>query len=61
METKIREQFLEDLKGLVRIPSVSSEKGQVEKALDYFLDTARKFGLRAEKLLDGQIGIVEMG
>ena len=29
METKIREQFLEDLKGLIQIPSVSSEKEQV--------------------------------
>ena len=61
METKIREQFLEDLKGLIQIPSVSSEKEQVKKALDYFLNTAERLGLHAEKLLDGQIGIVEMG
>ena len=53
METKIREQFLEDLKGLIQIPSVSSEKEQVKKALDYFLNTAERLGLHAEKLLDG--------
>lgn len=61
METVIREKMLEDLKGLIQIPSVSSEKETVEKALDYFLDTARGLGLHAEKLLDGQIGVVEMG
>ncbi|MDY3238832.1 MAG: Sapep family Mn(2+)-dependent dipeptidase [Anaerovoracaceae bacterium] len=61
METKIRNRFLEDLKGLIQIPSVSTDKEQVENALDYFLGSAEKLGLHAEKLLDGQIGIVEMG
>ena len=61
MDKILRDKMLEDLQKVVRIPSVSSDKENVEKALDCFLGLAADMGFHTEKLVNGQIGIVEMG
>lgn len=61
MEQNLRDKMLEDLRTLVRIPSVSSELDEVGKALDCFLGMAADMGFHTEKLVDGQIGVIEMG
>lgn len=55
------QKILEDLFGLLEIPSVSDNKEEVENALDYVLDLAKNMGLKSTKLLDGQVGVVEAG
>ena len=61
MDQILRDKMLEDMRKVVQIPSVSSDKENVEKALDCFLELAAGMGFHTEKLVDGQIGIVEMG
>ena len=56
-----RHQILRDLADLVAIPSESHDLPKVREALRFSLDLARRLGLRAESLLDEQIGIVEIG
>lgn len=55
-----RQEMIEDLAGYVAIPSISADKEKVNAALTYILTLARKMGFRAESLLDGQIGLIEM-
>lgn len=55
------EKIIEDLKGLMSIPSVSADKRAVEQALDYVLGLGAQMGMRCEKAADGQIGIIEIG
>lgn len=45
----------------VKIPSVSSNSPEVANSLDFILKLAKEMGLKAQKVLDGQIGIVEVG
>ena len=54
-------RLIGDLKGLINIPSVSSDKGAVEKALDYVLELGSEMGMRCQKAADGQVGIIEIG
>ena len=54
MDVMFRDQMLEDLRKVVQIPSVSSDKENVEKALDCFLEIAAGMGFHTEKLVDGQ-------
>lgn len=54
-------KMIEDLKGLIDIPSVSSDQAAVERALDYVLKLGKQMGMRCEKLVDGQIGTIEIG
>ncbi len=46
---------------LINIPSISEDLKSLEKGLDYILDLAERLGFHSEKVLDGQIGIVEIG
>ena len=56
-----RQKILGDLAGLIAIPSESHDLPKIREALHYTLDLAKEMGLRAESLLDDQIGIVEIG
>lgn len=53
--------IIADLKGLVNIPSVSSDKENVGKALDYVLRLAENMGFEAKSVLDHQVGVIEIG
>lgn len=63
-------QFINDLKGLLKIRSVNGDCGPVSEraplgqgiydAIEYMLDLGRKFGFRT-KNLDGYAGWIEMG
>lgn len=50
-----------DLEKFIAIPSVSSDHKNVLKALHYILDLAKGYGFDAKSVLDGQVGIIEMG
>ncbi len=52
---------LADLKGLIAIPSVSADKTEVKKALDYVLKTGESMGFEAKSCCDGQVGVIEYG
>ncbi|GAU76245.1 Xaa-His dipeptidase [Fusibacter sp. 3D3] len=54
-------QFLKDLEGLMGIPSISSDLIEVKKALAYVLNLATDMGLKVQSVLEGRVGIVEMG
>lgn len=56
-----RQNILDDLSAIVAVPSVSSDLSKVSEALDKVLELGRRMGFSAERLLDGQIGIVEIG
>lgn len=53
--------FLRDLDDLLSIPSVSEDIDEVTRALHLCIDKAKKYGLKAEAILNDQIGIIEMG
>lgn len=56
-----RDGILRDLSELIGIASVSSDATKVQAALDFILERARQMGFRAENVLNGQVGVVEMG
>ena len=56
-----RERMIRDLRGFVKIPSLSEDKEQVKAALGYYLTRAREMGFRAQSLLDDTVGVVEWG
>ena len=58
---KNKDRLIEDLLGCISIASLSEDKEKVEEALDYTLGVAKKMGMKASKLLDGKVGIVEIG
>ena len=53
--------IMEDLRRLIAIPSVSSDKENVGKALDFVLSVGKRLGFRAESHLDHQVGVIELG
>ena len=65
---KLKDQFLKeydnfysDLKELMKIPSVSSDLKNVEKALLYMVELAKGYGLEAKCVLDNRVAIIEYG
>ncbi|HKM28659.1 MAG TPA: M20/M25/M40 family metallo-hydrolase [Anaerovoracaceae bacterium] len=57
---KNKDRMLEDLRGLLAIPSVSSNLLEVEKALDYVLNLAKSMGMSTKKVVDGTVGVIEV-
>lgn len=55
------ENILENLSELVGIPSVSSDREQVEKALNYVLELGKEMGFKTGTFSDGRVGVVEWG
>ncbi|MCI5687509.1 MAG: M20/M25/M40 family metallo-hydrolase [Emergencia sp.] len=58
---KNREKLIDDLIGCLSIASVSEDKEAVAEGLDYVLSLAESMGMNAKKVLDGQVGVVEIG
>ncbi len=53
--------IIKDVCEFVKIESVSDDPAKVNEALEYILSLARSFGFHASALLDGQVGVVEIG
>ena len=56
-----RESIIEDLSGFIEIPSVSSDKENVDKALDYALNLGKKMGFNTYAACNHQVGVIEVG
>lgn len=56
-----KDLFLRDLDDLMSVPSVSEDIDEVKRALRLCIEKAKGYGLKAETILNDQIGIVEMG
>lgn len=54
-------RIVDDLVKLIAIPSVSIDTKQVERALDCVLDIAKAMGMKTKKLLNGRVGVIEIG
>ncbi len=57
----VQDDFSRDLVALLSIPSVSSDRKAVARALDMFLSTARNLGFATRTAVDGEVGIAEIG
>ena len=53
--------IISDLMKCLSFESVAGKDGEIGKALDFVLARARQMGMKAEKLLDGRVGVVEAG
>lgn len=53
--------MLEDLRGLIGIPSVSGDIPKVREALHYSLALGRRMGFDSRSVLDDQVGLIEFG
>lgn len=60
-KTEYTENILENLSELVGIPSVSSDREQVKKALNYVLELGKEMGFKTGAFSDGRVGVVEWG
>lgn len=56
-----RPEMLAQLCQFVGIPSVSGDRENVQKALAFALDLGAAMGFHTESLLDGQVGVIEVG
>ena len=56
-----KDEMYRDLEKFTAIPSVSSDKANVTKALHFILDLASEYGFDASSVLDDQVGVIEMG
>ncbi len=54
-------KVLEDLGSFISIPSVSSNKQEVDRALDYILDLGKNMGFEARSCCNHQVGVIEYG
>ena len=55
-----KDDMLEDLRGFIAIPSISSDIPKVREALDYGLLLSRGMGMNSYSVLDGQVGVIEL-
>ena len=56
-----QEAMISDLAAFVEIPSISEDKSQVRRALDYILNLAAEMGFETHKAADGRVGVISMG
>jgi len=56
-----RQNIIEDLRGFIAIPSISDDKAEVDRALDYAIDLGKRFGFQCKTVCDHQVGIIEAG
>lgn len=50
-----------ELRGFIAIPSVSDDKEQVDRALDYALDLGTRLGFESRAVCNHQVGLIEIG
>lgn len=55
------DNIIEDLKGFMAIPSVSDNKAEVDKALDYAMALGERMGFQTRTVCDHQVGLIEVG
>lgn len=55
------ENMLKDLEEFIAIDSVSNNKEKVDEALNYAIALAEKMGFSGKSVLDGQVGVIELG
>ena len=53
-----RQNIIDDLSGFIAIPSVSDNKKEVDRALDYAMELGERLGFRSKTVCDHQIGII---
>ncbi len=53
--------IIEDTIGLISIPSVSNNLEALKKAMDFVISKGREYGFSSYTVLDGRVGIIEMG
>ena len=53
--------LIQDTVELIQIPSVSSDRANIDIALEFVLDKSRKMGFIATSLMENRVGRVEMG
>ena len=53
--------ILKDLSGLIGIPSVSDDRKQVKKALDYVIELGKNMGFETGIFSHGRVGVIEWG
>lgn len=56
-----RDDMVRDLAGFIAIPSVSEDRAEVSRALDYVLQLAKRMGFEAESVLDHRVGVISTG
>ncbi len=56
-----KQNIIDDLRGFIAIPSVSNNKEEVNRALDYAIALGKKFGFQCKTVCDHQVGIIEAG
>ncbi|QHI72218.1 M20 family metallopeptidase [Aminipila terrae] len=54
-------EMLKNLADFIQIPSISENKNQVSEALNYALNLGKSLGFKVSLVLDGQVGVIEMG
>lgn len=55
------DDFKRDLKGLIEIPSVTSDREKSVEALNYVIDLARSYGFNAFTTRGARVGVIEYG
>jgi len=61
LTAKYQEAAINDAADLIRIPSISCDRAQVELALECMLEKASKLGFKTSQPVKGEIGLVEFG
>lgn len=56
-----KEEMVSSLIELLKIPSVTGCKEEVDKSMDFTLNLARSLGLKTKELFDKKVGIIEYG
>ncbi|NLY70720.1 MAG: M20 family metallopeptidase, partial [Clostridiales bacterium] len=56
-----KDEIIQKVMDFVRIPSISDDAEEVARALQYALDLAKELGFEAKSVLDGMVGIIEVG
>lgn len=55
------DDMLKDLSSLIEIPSVTDDRPEVLKALNYTLDCGKRLGFDSKAYLEGEVGLIEAG
>lgn len=54
-------KMINDIGRLIAVPSISGDGAMSERALDEVIGIARELGLEGRKLVDGKVGLIEVG
>jgi succinyl-diaminopimelate desuccinylase len=56
-----KQEIVQKVMDFVRIPSISNDAEEVGRALKYALNLAKDMGFEAKAVLDGMVGVIEVG